>query len=775
MGLEAYMSILRSKPALLLLLVIAAAALLNTLSLWTITVDDSYISLRYARSLLSGEGLTYNPGERVEGFSNPTWVALLALTLPLSASLEGSKVLGVLSLLATVIGCVGLAWDLVAPKTRAAEVALVAGAGFLAVSLPMVFWPVTGMETSFYAAMIVLTAWRVLAESRSPELPPLSAVLAGITAITRPEAPLVVAGLLLGRVLAGRSDRIGTMRWLAIFAVPTVGYLCFRLLYYGYPLANTYYQKGHADTFSAFLDYIRPWLSGEAPMAVLGALGLLVLLRKHFSESWPLLLAGAGHLFFLVYVSRDWMPNQRFVVPFIPLLVVGVSALAASLAGRMSGRPAWLPAIAVLALVGLQGYRTLPIQRADMDGNAVELTPRDPWMRLPEALDHTWKGHSEVPIWLMERAAPGASVAYTDIGMTGWVTDLVIVDLAGLTDAVTSGATGQDWPGRAAYIGERAPDWIILKTAGKERFEAISGSPWLLDRYELQEGPNGTLAGRRRDARLATDAEILASFEQAVAREPRSRKFLWRRAIWASAVGTPEQLAAACADLSRLSDNADLHERCLALSESPSRRPSTDPAPLPASLTRHMTAPPPAPQPRPVALADAPAPEILRVSLQAPRPHPSPDNPFSAAGGRGVGADWVTYPKEAAGEVVFLDDAALKVLAHGGQDVQVCDRRRPVTGPVARLSGAWRLEGVTGGEVELYLALMDGDGRRIKPGRAVKFWSLLSLDGDQGWSSISVERQLPEGAAELRLCLSVPAEAGVVWLQDLSVTTEQEG
>ncbi len=168
MGLEAYMSILRSKPALLLLLVIAAAALLNTLSLWTITVDDSYISLRYARSLLSGEGLTYNPGERVEGFSNPTWVALLALTLPLSASLEGSKVLGVLSLLATVIGCVGLAWDLVAPKTRAAEVALVAGAGFLAVSLPMVFWPVTGMETSFYAAMIVLTAWRVLAESRSP-------------------------------------------------------------------------------------------------------------------------------------------------------------------------------------------------------------------------------------------------------------------------------------------------------------------------------------------------------------------------------------------------------------------------------------------------------------------------------------------------------------------------------------------------------------------------------------------------------------------------------
>ena len=40
--------------------------------------DDCYISFRYARNLVEGHGLVYNPGERVEGFSNPLWVLLLA-------------------------------------------------------------------------------------------------------------------------------------------------------------------------------------------------------------------------------------------------------------------------------------------------------------------------------------------------------------------------------------------------------------------------------------------------------------------------------------------------------------------------------------------------------------------------------------------------------------------------------------------------------------------------------------------------------------------------
>ena len=63
---------------------LAVAALLPWLLLawlaeaaWFLT-DDAFISFRYARNLLEGNGLVFNPGERVEGYSNFLWVLELA-------------------------------------------------------------------------------------------------------------------------------------------------------------------------------------------------------------------------------------------------------------------------------------------------------------------------------------------------------------------------------------------------------------------------------------------------------------------------------------------------------------------------------------------------------------------------------------------------------------------------------------------------------------------------------------------------------------------------
>ena len=40
--------------------------------------DDAFISFRYARNLLEGHGLVFNPGEYVEGYTNFLWVLELA-------------------------------------------------------------------------------------------------------------------------------------------------------------------------------------------------------------------------------------------------------------------------------------------------------------------------------------------------------------------------------------------------------------------------------------------------------------------------------------------------------------------------------------------------------------------------------------------------------------------------------------------------------------------------------------------------------------------------
>src|SRR5438552_18050395 len=40
--------------------------------------DDALISLRYAKRLLEGHGLTWTDGPRVEGYSNLLWILLAA-------------------------------------------------------------------------------------------------------------------------------------------------------------------------------------------------------------------------------------------------------------------------------------------------------------------------------------------------------------------------------------------------------------------------------------------------------------------------------------------------------------------------------------------------------------------------------------------------------------------------------------------------------------------------------------------------------------------------
>ena len=46
--------------------------------LYSALFDDAMISMTYARNLAQGLGPVWNPGERVEGYTNPLWVVFLA-------------------------------------------------------------------------------------------------------------------------------------------------------------------------------------------------------------------------------------------------------------------------------------------------------------------------------------------------------------------------------------------------------------------------------------------------------------------------------------------------------------------------------------------------------------------------------------------------------------------------------------------------------------------------------------------------------------------------
>ena len=70
----------RSNAALLLSVLLGAVVFVifaHNVQRHFFVCDDAFISFRYARHLSDGLGLVWNPGERVEGYSNFSRVLLL--------------------------------------------------------------------------------------------------------------------------------------------------------------------------------------------------------------------------------------------------------------------------------------------------------------------------------------------------------------------------------------------------------------------------------------------------------------------------------------------------------------------------------------------------------------------------------------------------------------------------------------------------------------------------------------------------------------------------
>src|SRR4051812_9407292 len=95
-GLRRRLGTAVSSPAFLVgLLAPALLLVVNMVRAAPLTIDDAYITYRYARNLVRGFGLVYNPGERIEGYTNFLWTLLVAggLKLRLEPNVV-TKVLG---------------------------------------------------------------------------------------------------------------------------------------------------------------------------------------------------------------------------------------------------------------------------------------------------------------------------------------------------------------------------------------------------------------------------------------------------------------------------------------------------------------------------------------------------------------------------------------------------------------------------------------------------------------------------------------------------------
>jgi hypothetical protein len=415
---------------------------------WFVT-DDAFISFRYAARFADGLGLTWNDGERVEGYSDLLWVLFSA----------GGHALGADQVIvARALGCLGFALAVAAasidPSTLRFELKRALGGGLpLAACGGLAAWAMGGLEQTFLAGLVAVSVIGLvrLAERRSGrgELAALAALLAAIT-LTRDDAILLVGGGLFGAAVAGaplgRLVGVGLGPLLAI-----VGQEAFRLSYYG------------------------DWVSNSARVKV-----SLTAERARMGAVWTLEAVAAHAVLVLGAVASAFGASPaRRAIPF-GIALSWWSWVAFSGGDLFSAWRQFLPALPAMAFLVGDGVARIRWTRFRVGLAAVAGAAHVVLANHPSGLDHAldirWEWGAK-PLGEVAAAAWGARrplLAVDAAGALPYWSGLPALDLLGLTDRWTAmhpppGAGGRGLGhdlGDPKYVWSRAPDILVFNWAG---------------------------------------------------------------------------------------------------------------------------------------------------------------------------------------------------------------------------------------------------------------------------------------------------------------------
>ena len=224
--------------------------LLGAYALWRVihlawTCDDAFISYRYAKHLVEGQGLVFNPGERVEGITNPLFTLMVAGLM--AAGLEPRFASMALGGIAYVAVALTLAWWSYR-KRPTTGLWLPLGDCLWLIQDDLHAWGTGGLETTVFAAL-ALGGMACLSTSHRLRGAALGGFLLALACLTRPDGILFAAvGVAAPFLLPSDASRTGTRQRLGqtLAAATPVLVLCaglvvFKLLYYGRILPTAFY------------------------------------------------------------------------------------------------------------------------------------------------------------------------------------------------------------------------------------------------------------------------------------------------------------------------------------------------------------------------------------------------------------------------------------------------------------------------------------------------------------------------------------------------------
>jgi hypothetical protein len=486
-------------------------------------VDDAMTSMQYAKQLALGNGLVFNVGERVEGYTNFAWVMLMTPIYWLSTELGFGFVravigcgiaLAALNLLLTY--ALGRRWF------GASHPAVWLAVGLCAVDNSFSVWAILGLEVHLLAFFMLLTLWAAGAGSRLRWLGMGLSMLGAH--LTRPDAGLFCAVVVAGQLVAAALERrrgarakslraaLETAAAAAIWIVGYGLYFYVRYRYYGQLLPNTFYLKlgGPIDAWERGLRYLHGFLNERAWVPLLA---LVAGLNLRVAALRSLLVYNLLHALYVVYVGGDFFAGHRFLVPEIPQLALLCAAGAAAL-WDISRRPAVVRALRELHVTSEHLLGGMVVGGCCLLGAVLQRgLVLGPLKGEVLAWGDDLSRQTRLFKWLGEQAPPGASIATSLIGHTGFYSSLRVIDMYGVIDpSVAKRHVPNFGKGKAGHEKMADPEDALAQRPTFIPLHMIGGDLWRRGYFLRGDVPDDTYEGIwQRDELLARGTVLSAT------------------------------------------------------------------------------------------------------------------------------------------------------------------------------------------------------------------------------------------------------------------------
>lgn len=469
------------------------------------TIDDAYITFRYARNILAGNGFVFNPGEHVLGTTTPLYTILLVIFGRLFGSEQAPFPLlaMVINAIADGVTCVLLC--LLGRRLRLNFTAI--GAGLVwAIAPYSVTFAIGGLETSIYVLLLTAIIYAHLRRKRL-----LVAFLASLSLLTRPDALILLLPLAIDRILSktdndqyhqtniGISNEIPNRANLRknrarisstlvleglIFALPALVWGVFATIYFGTPIPHSILAKSlayrlpeHAALVRLLQHYATPFLEhltfGIPAIAVglilypfLFIAGALKALKREF-HLWPWLIY--PWLYFVAFAIANPLIFRWYLTPPLPAYIWSILAGLEVLLLQVLEHPKENsspvrrlspPAASLIFLLTIAAPFMLTLRDWSLhpDHGLNRPAPQMAWYQL-ELLYRQAADYLRPQI---TRRSSLPVLAAGDVGVLGYYSGAMILDTVGLNSSVST----KYYPLDASYyeINYAIPPDLILDT-----------------------------------------------------------------------------------------------------------------------------------------------------------------------------------------------------------------------------------------------------------------------------------------------------------------------